>query len=466
LEIALRLTRAADDRRREGDILRRIARVASIDEGRLRAEEARRTLAPLGPTPELARVLVTIAGLQMSDHDLAAGAESAEQASRLARELSLPDVLSDALNTAGCIAQLQGREWRGLLDESLRVSQAADAHEQSARAYTNFMGSNLGEMRLDEADDWYREGAQYCDAHDITTYARCLRCYAAVELEARGRWDEAIGLAAELLSRPASPGNSVIPLGVLARIRARRGDQRGRADLNRLADFVAQTGERAYVGTLAVALAESAWLDGTLSAETLGTPDPECAEDPSELGSLAAWCARSGAPMDLEGTRLPLAYALVVEGRHEEAAAELDRLDYPYEAALALAHSGDEALMRQAISRLDTLGVPAAAAAVRRDMRARGLRGVPQGPRTETRAHPAGLTPREVEVLGFLGSGLSNAEVAQRLVLSVKTVDHHVSAILGKLGVKSRQQAVVRGRELGVLRAMEVGPVSRVTTTR
>jgi DNA-binding NarL/FixJ family response regulator len=170
--------------------------------------------------------------------------------------------------------------------------------------------------------------------------------------------------------------------------------------------------------------------------------------------------------MDLEGTRLPLAYALVVEGRHEEAAAELDRLDYPYEAALALAHSGDEALMRQAISRLDTLGVPAAAAAVRRDMRARGLRGVPQGPRTETRAHPAGLTPREVEVLGFLGSGLSNAEVAQRLVLSVKTVDHHVSAILGKLGVKSRQQAVVRGRELGVLRAMEVGPVSRVTTTR
>jgi DNA-binding CsgD family transcriptional regulator len=145
------------------------------------------------------------------------------------------------------------------------------------------------------------------------------------------------------------------------------------------------------------------------------------------------------------------AYFLAADDRHAEAAAELDRLDFPYEAALVMAHSGGEDLMRQAIGRFEGLGVPAAAAATRRDMRARGLHGIPQGPRPGTRAHPAGPTPREVEVLGCLDAGLSNAEVARQLVLSVKTVDHHVSAILGKLGVSSRQQAAARARELGVL---------------
>jgi len=67
-----------------------------------------------------------------------------------------------------------------------------------------------------------------------------------------------------------------------------------------------------------------------------------------------------------------------------------------------------------------------------------------------TRQNPSNLTPRELEVLGHVAQGLSNAQIAERLVLSEKTVDHHVSAILRKLGVRTRGQASVEAVRLGL----------------
>lgn len=88
---------------------------------------------------------------------------------------------------------------------------------------------------------------------------------------------------------------------------------------------------------------------------------------------------------------------------------------------------------------------------MRRGLRARGESAVPARRRTATLANPAGLTARQVEVLRLLDDGLTNLELAERLYLSVKTVDHHVSAILAKLEVNKRRDAVRKARKLGIL---------------
>ena len=97
--------------------------------------------------------------------------------------------------------------------------------------------------------------------------------------------------------------------------------------------------------------------------------------------------------------------------------------------------------MARAVGLLDGIGATATLALARARLRALGVDSVPRGPRASTRAHPAGLTQRQAEVLDLIGAGLSNPEIAERLVLSPKTVEHHVGAVLAKLGVATRRDA-------------------------
>ena len=73
---------------------------------------------------------------------------------------------------------------------------------------------------------------------------------------------------------------------------------------------------------------------------------------------------------------------------------------------------------------------------------------LPRGPVPTTRSNPAGLTERQLDVLALLAKGLTNGEIAARLVVSTRTVDHHVSAVLAKLGVTTRREAVAAWRAL------------------
>jgi DNA-binding NarL/FixJ family response regulator len=123
-----------------------------------------------------------------------------------------------------------------------------------------------------------------------------------------------------------------------------------------------------------------------------------------------------------------------------------------YEAALAHAHAEDEDSLRIALGDLQHLGAEPAAAIVARRLRERGARGLPRGPRPTTRKNPAGLTARELEVLELVSQGLRNSDIAERLFLSEKTVGHHVSAILRKLGVRTRGEAGAEALRLGLAR--------------
>jgi DNA-binding CsgD family transcriptional regulator len=163
-------------------------------------------------------------------------------------------------------------------------------------------------------------------------------------------------------------------------------------------------------------------------------------------GELAAWLWRTGLRDQDATTDIPESYALEISGDWRGAANAWQALGCPYEHACVLAWYGAEPEQRQAFAIFEQLGAAPAALALRKQMRALGVRSVPRGARTSTLRHPHGLTRRETEILALLSDGLRNAVIARRLFISTKTVDHHVSAILAKLGVPSRAEAIAMAR--------------------
>jgi DNA-binding CsgD family transcriptional regulator len=231
---------------------------------------------------------------------------------------------------------------------------------------------------------------------------------------------------------------------VLGLVRARRGDPGQWAPLQEAWALAEPTRELPRLAPVAAARAEAAWLDGDRHAVASATEGalPLALERKwgSLAGELALWRRRAGLDGELPA-ETPEPYAVQLAGEWTRAAERWRELGCPYEAALALADADQEAPLRRALEELARLGARPAADLVIRRLRELGVRRLPRRPRRATAANPAGLTARELEVLGLLAADLRNAEIAARLHIAEKTVDHHVSAILAKLAVRSRRQA-------------------------
>ncbi|HEY8339995.1 MAG TPA: helix-turn-helix transcriptional regulator, partial [Egibacteraceae bacterium] len=249
-----------------------------------------------------------------------------------------------------------------------------------------------------------------------------------------------------------------VALALLGRLLARRGDPQAAALVDRAWDLAARSGEIQRVGPAGVAALELAWLSGDSrhAAERAETTIALAARVGHTwyLGEVLRYAAllEDVAPVDAElVAHCPEPWASALRGDHAGAAAAWQERGCPYERALELVTAGDAAAVLEGLGILDRLGATATATFARRRLRDLGVARIPRGPVASTRRNVAGLTARQVDVLRLLAEGLTNAAIAGRLVVSPRTVDHHVAAILAKLGVRSRGEAAARAAELGLL---------------
>jgi DNA-binding CsgD family transcriptional regulator/tetratricopeptide (TPR) repeat protein len=447
-ERALTLWREAGDRLREGDVLRRLSRIrwnmCRGTEAVAAAEAAVATLEPLGPSVELAWAYATFANQRMlyADHDTAM--DLAGRAQALATMLGAYNVLSDALNTQAASFASKDQEWAGQMRRALDLALAGGYHDQAARAYTNLSSIHADKRQYAEAQRYLAEAIAFCDEHDITTYGTCLRNEQYGLLERTGRWGEAVELTSELLRTVTrSPANRLCALIRLATISARRGEPEVWDYLDQAVTLAYDNGEPQQRVPVRLGRAEAHWLAGRTgeAMREAELADDACANlDSWVRGSVAVWLRRTGSRRPVRG-EVAEPYRLMLDGEAERAAELWTELGCPYDAAMALSGASDQASLRAALDILTGLGAAPAIRIVRRRLRALGERSIPLGPRTATRAHPLRLTRREREVLDLIRDELTNAEIAAKLFISAKTVDHHVSAILAKLGVPTRAAA-------------------------
>ena len=456
-ERALALRRACADPLSEGDCLRSLSRLYRfVGRTEKAAEVGLQAVARLEGLPggrELALAYANLGHLYTTAEDAPQATAWNAKALALGEQLDDAQVLAYALTNIGAVEVFTGApQAPAQLERSLELALGAGLEEQAGRAYLNLVWWPLRVRRYDVVDRHLDAGLEYCAERGMDLWRLFLvACRARLELD-RGLWTQAADSAAEALRDHRTwPVPRLFALTVLALVRARRGDPDVWPALDEALALAAPTGELQRLGPVAAARAEAAWLEGR-QQDVVG--ETEVALDlavrrhaPWVIGDLAAWRRRAGVAETIEDA-VADPYAAELAGRGERAAERWTGLDCPYEAALVLADDDGAAL--RAFEELQRLGARPAAAIVGRHLRERGVRGLPRGPRASTRENPAGLTAREAEVLGLVGQGLRNADIAAQLFLSEKTVGHHVSAILRKLGVRTRGEASAEARRLGI----------------
>ena len=407
---------------------------------------------------ELALAYSNRAQLRMLASDLAGTREWGQRTLELAA--GLPDaagrteVRVHALNNLGTIEIAAGDFAKGsaMLDDSLSQARAADLHEHAARAYCNLASSAVLQRRHTDARHYLAEGIEYCTERDLDSWTLYLEGWQTQLLLDGGDLEAARESAEDLLRHPdIAIVGEIEPLTTLAHVRARVGEPGVDELVERASPLAEGMQELQRVAPVMGVRCEAAWIagDSELAAKIAGDvwPVAATADCPWNRGEVARWLDADAVAANGGAAQLgPLAppFAAEVAGRWRDAALVWESLGCPFDQGLALARSGDRDAMGESVGLFERIGAHAAAARARADLRARGWP-APRLPRPSTRDHPSGLTMRESEVLGLLAEGYTDAGIAQRLVISRRTAEHHVASVLSKLGVTSRRDLLKMG---------------------
>ncbi len=454
-EEALALAERELDARARGRALNLLAAALwsldQLEEARAAARSAIAALEPTADIAELARAHAAFVRVEAVAFDPAVAIGAADRALELADRAQAQDARVDATISLAVAKGYRGEP--GALE--LLAAARADAvraglHIQVVRSYVNALSVAADARDHITVDALAPEALALFDERELRTPSGYTMVVVARSLLDRGRWDAALEHAER--SRRSWHGGIALGDMVEALARLRRGIEGGDELLAGAAAALVSVPEGARHGLVRAALAEAAWLHddrvGMREHALAGLRSAHADQFARSAGELALWASRAGAPVE-PPARMHDPVRRELEGDWRGAIDAWRALDAPYEAALAALPGGERAA-REAVAALQRLGAPAAARAFARDRALHGASAL-RGPRRSTLANAAGLTRREQEVLEHVAAGATNADIARALHLSHRTVEHHVSAILAKLGATTRTAAVDAARAAGVL---------------
>jgi DNA-binding CsgD family transcriptional regulator/tetratricopeptide (TPR) repeat protein len=411
-------------------------------------------LEPLGESIELAHAYSRLSQLAMLAEDSEPAVAWGQRALDLATRLGDDGVRAHALINLGSVMIDTDRQMTEDLEEAHAVADAAgDAHE-ATRALLNLSYALLAWAEPEGAARYAEQGLAYALEHEVYTLASyAVTTLAWLRLRA-GDWDAAERATQDELDKGSGMAE-LLAKTVLTELAVRRGDADADERLRDLAEQADRTRELQRIAPVLQFETERALTTGgPLPTERFERAFEEIRRRGGALGwgamQVVTWASVAGFESEPDDRMSP-PHAAMVRRDWRGAADAFGALGWTYDRALMLSLLDEEEALLEALEIARLLGAEPLETRATRRLRELGLR-VPAGPRETTRANPAGLTGRQLEVLDLLVQGLTNAEIAERLVVSPRTAEHHVAAVLRKLGAATRRDAVRRASELGLVR--------------
>lgn len=407
---------------------------------RAAADEALATLEPLGESWELARAHSGIGQLAMLASDYDRAIDESNRALEMAARLGAESTCVHArINIATARLLVDPDAGGDLLHAYEQAHRVGNAHE-ATRALGNLAYGLLLWARPAAALEHAKRAWAYAQDHELHGLATYNAGIVAWLLLRAGEWDEAESLAQRQLTGHSTTAE-ILALTVLTELAVRRGDDDADGRLAELTALMERTRETLRIIPALELTAERALTSGrSLPAERLA--ELLGGATGGEEMRLAAWAAVAGVDVENRDVASP-AYAAMRRRDWRAAADAFGAIGWSYDRALSLSLLDDAESLGEAVSIARGLGAAPLASAAARRMRDLGLR-IPRGPREATRTNPAHLTQRQLQVAALLRDGLTNAEIAEELVISLRTAEHHVAAVLTKLGASDRREAARR----------------------
>ena len=395
----------------------------------------------------------------------------------LAEELGEVEPRIQALNSVGLEMMVFGRAGgEEKLKESIALSLQHGFHSQAARGYENYADALFWWKKFELTEKILLEGIAFASAHDLDFRAETLVIMLAALRLAQGRFREAKLVVEGILANDRSTLTTKLPANyVLALSNIRLGNAGGMELMEKTLQTALAVGEKQYISPAQFAMVEVSWLSGNLDSNNVSLNDLFQSGgkdfDQWDLGELATWLQRYNIkiPFAISPALIPSPYWAELKGELRNSSDEWMELGLPYKAALVLLQSKGESAgedIAKAVTILETLEAAPAIALARQIAKHLGiaeqLPKARRGPYAAARKHPLRLTARELQVLNLILQGLGNLEISRRIVRSQRTVEHHVSSILGKLNATNRMEVLLRlGTEPWLLPSEYRVPISK-----